>query len=123
MWCFILAKILFCNPYFCLLNLQFSHQILLDRARFFSLFTESYLRWTEFHNVKTKYEVLLNFCKRLHLNFFSKICFQDIVMKLRIIIHWLMGSPAGLKLNAPLTNLLGQFYLYHVNLWWSFLGK
>ncbi|CAH0385648.1 unnamed protein product [Bemisia tabaci] len=46
---------------------------------------------------------------------------EDIVMKLRIIIHWLMGSPAGLKLNAPLTNLLGQFYLYHVNLWWSFL--
>lgn len=38
-------------------------------------------------------------------------------------LQWLMGSPAGLKLNDPLNSLLGTCFLYLVNLWWSFLGK
>ncbi|VVC38731.1 N-acetylglucosaminyl transferase component [Cinara cedri] len=36
-------------------------------------------------------------------------------------LQWLMGSPAGLKLNDPLNSLLGTCFLYLVNLWWSFL--
>lgn len=32
-----------------------------------------------------------------------------------------MGSPAGLKLNPPLNNILGKFFLYHIELWWAFL--
>ena len=28
-----------------------------------------------------------------------------------------MGVPAGLKLNAQLTEYMGQFFLYHVYLW------
>lgn len=39
------------------------------------------------------------------------------------ILQWLMGSPAGLKLNDPLNSLLGTCFLYLVNIWWSFLGK
>lgn len=42
---------------------------------------------------------------------------------LQSILQWLMGSPAGLKLNDPLNSLLGTCFLYLVNLWWSFLGK
>lgn len=38
-------------------------------------------------------------------------------------LQWLMGSPAGLKLNDPLNRLFGTCFLYLVNLWWSFLGK
>jgi hypothetical protein len=48
---------------------------------------------------------------------------QEVIKVLQGILQWLMGSPAGLKLNDPLNSLLGTCFLYLVNLWWSFLGK
>lgn len=33
------------------------------------------------------------------------------------LIKWLMGIPAGLKLNHRLNQFLGHFFLYHVRLW------
>ena len=33
------------------------------------------------------------------------------------IINWLMGVPVGLKLNKPLNEFLGRFFLYHIYLW------
>ncbi|XP_022196206.2 phosphatidylinositol N-acetylglucosaminyltransferase subunit Q isoform X2 [Nilaparvata lugens] len=47
---------------------------------------------------------------------------QDLVVSLKNLIEWLMGSPAGLKLNFPLNSVLGKFFLYHIDLWWFFLG-
>jgi len=32
-----------------------------------------------------------------------------------------MGAPAGLKLNHALNNIMGKFFLYHIQLWWTFL--
>lgn len=46
---------------------------------------------------------------------------KAIVDNLRSLLQWLMGSPAGLKLNQAFTNMLGKFFLYHTNLWWMFL--
>eukprot|EP00117_Sycon_ciliatum_P027307 scpid31418/ scgid1564/ Phosphatidylinositol N-acetylglucosaminyltransferase subunit Q; N-acetylglucosamyl transferase component GPI1; Phosphatidylinositol-glycan biosynthesis class Q protein len=36
---------------------------------------------------------------------------------LRSLINWLMGVPAGLKLNNQLSEFLGRFFLYHIYLW------
>lgn len=40
---------------------------------------------------------------------------------LKDLINWLMGAPAGLKLNHALNNIMGKFFLYHIQLWWTFL--
>ncbi|XP_043258217.1 uncharacterized protein LOC122400699 [Colletes gigas] len=46
---------------------------------------------------------------------------EKVVTFLKDLIHWLMGVPAGLKLNHALNNMLGKFFLYHIHLWWTFL--
>lgn len=46
---------------------------------------------------------------------------EVVVRTLRELLEWLMGIPAGLKLNYAFNNMLGQFFLYHINLWWTFL--
>ncbi|XP_071962169.1 phosphatidylinositol N-acetylglucosaminyltransferase subunit Q-like isoform X1 [Antedon mediterranea] len=38
------------------------------------------------------------------------------------LLHWLMGAPAGLKLNRELASFLGQFFLYHIYLWVGYLN-
>ena len=37
------------------------------------------------------------------------------------LITWLMGAPAGLKLNQELSSFLGNFFLYHVYIWMGYL--
>ena len=44
-----------------------------------------------------------------------------VVHGLRRLINWLMGAPAGLKLNSVLSHSLGKFFLYHIHLWRTFL--
>ena len=44
-----------------------------------------------------------------------------VVHYLRKLITWLMGAPAGLKLNSVLSICLGRFFLYHIHLWVTFL--
>ncbi|MEQ2199786.1 hypothetical protein XENOCAPTIV_011907, partial [Xenoophorus captivus] len=34
---------------------------------------------------------------------------------------WLMGAPAGLKMNRALDQVLGRFFLYHIHLWISYI--
>lgn len=46
---------------------------------------------------------------------------EGVVESLKSLIHWLMGAPAGLKLNYALNRMLGKFFLYHIQLWWTFL--
>jgi hypothetical protein len=45
----------------------------------------------------------------------------NIAEHLSSLLRWLMGAPAGLKLNIPLNQFLGNFYIYHVHLWTSYL--
>ena len=45
----------------------------------------------------------------------------NIAEQLSSLLKWLMGAPAGLKLNIPLNQFLGNFYIYHVHLWTSYL--
>ncbi|GAB1868493.1 PIGQ acetylglucosaminyltransferase [Camponotus japonicus] len=46
---------------------------------------------------------------------------EKVVETLKDLINWLMGVPAGLKLNHALNNSMGKFFLYHIQLWWTFL--
>lgn len=57
-------------------------------------------------------------CFSVHVNVYV---FQKVVTFLKDLINWLMGAPAGLKLNHALNNMLGKFFLYHIHLWWTFL--
>ncbi|XP_014675523.1 PREDICTED: uncharacterized protein LOC106815567, partial [Priapulus caudatus] len=58
-----------------------------------------------------------------HITFATHILdFADrIVGLLQTILIWLMGVPAGLKLNAPLNFALGRFFLYHIYLWKGYI--
>jgi len=50
--------------------------------------------------------------------------FQEyMVVTLENTVDWLMGSPAGFKLNGPLNNVLGPFYQFHIALWGTFLSR
>lgn len=42
---------------------------------------------------------------------------QDMIL----LLNWLMGAPAGLKLNYKLTAFLGRFFMYHIWLWSEYL--
>ncbi|KAG8184906.1 hypothetical protein JTE90_017761 [Oedothorax gibbosus] len=45
-----------------------------------------------------------------------------LVSGLKSLIIWLMGAPAGLKLNIPLNSALGHFFLYHIYLWEAYMA-
>ncbi|GFV77180.1 phosphatidylinositol N-acetylglucosaminyltransferase subunit Q [Trichonephila clavipes] len=47
---------------------------------------------------------------------------NNLVSSLQKIIYWLMGVPAGLKLNIPLNSALGHFFLYHIYLWEAYMA-
>ena len=42
---------------------------------------------------------------------------QDAVGLVERQLVWLMGVPAGLKLNSALDQLLGEFFLYLIGIW------
>lgn len=46
---------------------------------------------------------------------------EHVVQGLQSVVKWLMGAPAGLKLNAQLNNALGSFFLYHISLWRTYV--
>ncbi|XP_061377398.1 phosphatidylinositol N-acetylglucosaminyltransferase subunit Q isoform X2 [Danaus plexippus] len=46
---------------------------------------------------------------------------EKLVNLMYSLLKWLMGAPAGLKLNNAFNKMLGKFFLYHVELWWLFL--
>lgn len=47
------------------------------------------------------------------------ILFQHVAKELEELLQWLMGAPAGLKMNRALDQVLGRFFLYHIHLWIS----
>lgn len=44
---------------------------------------------------------------------------QHVAKELEQLLQWLMGAPAGLKMNRALDQVLGRFFLYHIHLWIS----
>ncbi|XP_014295412.1 phosphatidylinositol N-acetylglucosaminyltransferase subunit Q [Microplitis demolitor] len=46
---------------------------------------------------------------------------EKVVDTLKNLVNWLMGAPAGLKLNYSFNKMLGKFFLYHIHFWWTFL--
>ena len=43
------------------------------------------------------------------------------VNRLQTLITWMMENPAGLKLSSVLSKALGQFFLYHIHLWVTYI--
>lgn len=48
---------------------------------------------------------------------------QVVAEGVHVLLEWLRGAPAGLKLNQPLTQALASFFSYHVHLWRLYLGR
>ncbi|XP_059933767.1 phosphatidylinositol N-acetylglucosaminyltransferase subunit Q isoform X3 [Mesoplodon densirostris] len=46
---------------------------------------------------------------------------DHVAEELQHLLQWLMGAPAGLKMNRPLDQVLGRFFLYHIHLWISYI--
>ncbi|XP_045526929.1 phosphatidylinositol N-acetylglucosaminyltransferase subunit Q isoform X1 [Pieris brassicae] len=46
---------------------------------------------------------------------------EKLVNSMYSLLKWLMGAPAGLKLNNAFNKMLGKYFSYHVELWWLFL--
>lgn len=46
---------------------------------------------------------------------------DQVAGELKQLLDWLMGAPAGLKLNSQLTHILGRFFQYHIYLWTGYL--
>lgn len=44
---------------------------------------------------------------------------DHVAEELQHLLQWLMGAPAGLKMNRALDQVLGRFFLYHIHLWIS----
>ncbi|XP_032896908.1 phosphatidylinositol N-acetylglucosaminyltransferase subunit Q isoform X1 [Amblyraja radiata] len=51
----------------------------------------------------------------------SRMGLKHIAKELEILLEWLMGAPAGLKMNKALDEVLGHFFLYHIHLWISYI--
>jgi len=43
------------------------------------------------------------------------------VLNLKSLLTWMMENPAGLKLNSVLSQALGNFFLYHIHLWVTYV--
>ncbi|XP_010210387.1 PREDICTED: phosphatidylinositol N-acetylglucosaminyltransferase subunit Q [Tinamus guttatus] len=46
---------------------------------------------------------------------------DHVAKELQDLLQWLMGAPAGLKMNRALDQVLGRFFLYHIHLWISYI--
>ncbi|XP_056390221.1 phosphatidylinositol N-acetylglucosaminyltransferase subunit Q [Hyla sarda] len=44
-----------------------------------------------------------------------------VALELQSLLQWLMGAPAGLKMNRALDEVLGRFFMYHIHLWISYI--
>lgn len=59
------------------------------------------------------------FCDRQNEGVNIRFFCQHVAKKLVELLQWLMGAPAGLKMNRALDQVLGRFFLYHIHLWIS----
>ena len=67
------------------------------------------------------YQAVSNFLVDIDVD--SKIMSTATFVKDRLdsLLCWLMGAPAGLKLNNELSSFLGNFFLFHVQIWMAYL--
>ncbi|MGH0120463.1 UNVERIFIED_CONTAM: hypothetical protein FKN15_066350 [Acipenser sinensis] len=57
----------------------------------------------------------------LVLAWLLSIWYWHIAEELQELLKWLMGAPAGLKMNRALDQVLGRFFLYHIHLWINYI--
>lgn len=48
---------------------------------------------------------------------------QKIIIYLRQLLESLRGSPVGLKVNVQLNDFLLNCFIYHIDLWKTFLSE
>ncbi|XP_053607219.1 phosphatidylinositol N-acetylglucosaminyltransferase subunit Q isoform X2 [Plodia interpunctella] len=67
--------------------------------------------------------LVLNFLTQHKMKLSSKLMevLEELINMLYTLLKWLMGSPAGFKLNKEFNKMLGKYFSYHVQLWWLFL--
>ena len=46
---------------------------------------------------------------------------EMMIRNLKSLIVWMMENPGGLKLNSVLSQALGNFFLYHIHLWMTYV--
>ncbi|XP_054165311.1 uncharacterized protein LOC128962920 [Oppia nitens] len=75
-------------------------------------------------------DIILGIITTLFLVFYSSPSYwldvalkrtDNLVNEVQSLLNLLMGMPAGLKLNRPLNTALGQFFLYHIYLWKTYM--
>lgn len=49
--------------------------------------------------------------------------FYNFLDQFSLLLDWMTGAPAGLKLNKELAEILGLFFGYHIHLWRAFVGS
>lgn len=54
---------------------------------------------------------------------YLSLSLQEIIVYLRRLLEGLRGSPVGLKVNVHLNDFLLNCFIYHINLWQTFLSK
>jgi phosphatidylinositol glycan class Q protein len=52
-------------------------------------------------------------------SFFIHFHTKYAILSLRAMVVWLMGYPAGLKLNSELGKILGELFLWLIQIWTS----
>lgn len=70
----------------------------------------------------TFYLVTRNFYPPDSLACYFVLCRDSTHHFLSILLEWLMGAPAGLKLSHELTMFLGNFFQYHIYIWIGYLS-
>ena len=70
----------------------------------------------------TFYLVTRNFYPPDSLACYFVLCRDSTHHFLNILLEWLMGAPAGLKLSHELTMFLGNFFQYHIYIWIGYLS-
>ena len=67
------------------------------------------------------YQIITNLLVNIDVGFEIMSLATMVKVRLDSLLDWLMGAPAGLKLNNELSSFLGNFFLFHVDVWMNYL--
>nr|SVE94430.1 EOG090X0BA1 [Simocephalus serrulatus] len=115
---------------------------ILNNSRVVQQLRQRVLQWKTWRNVQQCEMAYYNLLLMMLLDLFLGFCFvklfhslggpnqvleifldsvKVIADDLQLLIENLMGFPVGLKLNRPLSTVLGKFFLYHLYLWKTYI--
>lgn len=67
------------------------------------------------------YQIITHLLSNIDVSFAIMSLATLVKDRLDSLLDWLMGAPAGLKLNNELSSFLGKFFLFHVDIWMTYL--